>query len=237
MTVNAEDPRVIAGLAAQGAGRSALLEAGAVHVGWKAGMGTAAAKTATGLAAPIVGFLTDRTRHGGGSEIGLEGFGNPLLEPEVAVRLGADLPAGSSVNETAAAISHVGPAIEVVDIGDASDLEAVLAGNVFHRAFLLGELEPLTGDLGDVRLRVQVDEQPPLEAIDPRKALGDLEVVVQAIADQLRLAGTGARAGDVIITGSAIPPIPLGTVAQVVVELSGGQVAARFTPTDKLDID
>ena len=39
----------------------------------------------------------------------------PRIEPELAFRLGRDLPAGASLDEAWAAIDAIAPAIEIVD--------------------------------------------------------------------------------------------------------------------------
>jgi 2-keto-4-pentenoate hydratase len=221
--VNIDDPRIIAGLAAQARARQDVLAGGARRLGWKAGFGTAAAMAKIGTDAPVVGFLTDATLVAGGQTVDTDGWAVPTLEPEVAIRLGADAPAGASLDDVLAAIDAVGPAIELVDLGPADDLEAVLAGNIFHRIVVLGPLAPWPGSrsLQDVRLEVRIAGQAPITDVDPRTALGDLADVVRALADQLPLAGESIRAGDVVITGSAVPAIALTGREEVEVTLPG----------------
>jgi 2-keto-4-pentenoate hydratase len=221
-TQNSEDPRIVAGLAAQGRAREDALAGGAARLGWKAGLGTEAAMAKVGTSAPLVGFLTDGTLAASGATIAIHAWANPLLEPEVAVRLGADVAAGAGAAEVRAAIDAAGPAIELVDLGAPDDVEAVLAGNIFHRAVLLGPLVALPpGGLDAVRLTLAVAGEPVVDGIDPRPALGDLAEVVRAIADQLPLAGTTLKAGDVVITGSAVPPLALRGGEDVEVALDG----------------
>jgi 2-keto-4-pentenoate hydratase len=221
--MNVDDPRIIAGLGAQARERQAALAGGARRLGWKAGLGTTAAMAKVGTDAPLVGFLTDASLVPGGQAVAIDGWGAPTLEPEVALRLGADVPAGASRDDVLAAIDAVGPAIELIDLGPPDDVEAVLAGNIFHRAVLLGPLAPWPGapTLRDVRLEVRVAGQTPMTDIDPRAALGDLADVVRALADQLPLAGEAMRAGDVVITGSAMPAIALAGGEDVEVSLPG----------------
>jgi 2-keto-4-pentenoate hydratase len=221
--MNVDDPRVIAGLAAQARERQAALAGGARRLGWKAGLGTTAAMAKVGTDAPLVGFLTDATLVPAGQAVAIDGWGAPTLEPEVAVRLGVDVPAGAGRDDVLAAIDAVGPAIELIDLGPPDDVEAVLGGNIFHRNVLLGPLEPWPGapSLQDVRLDVRIAGQTPITDIDPRTALGDLADVVRALADQLPLAGDSLRAGDVVITGSAIPAVALGGGEDIEVSLPG----------------
>jgi len=88
-----------------------------------------------------------------GTTLSIAAYEHPTLELEIAVRLGAGIAPGSAADEAAAAISRVGPVTEVVDVAAADDIEAVPAGNVFHRAFWVGGFVPANGGLGGAPLR------------------------------------------------------------------------------------
>lgn len=227
--MSADDPRITAGLAAQATARDTLLSGGARRLGWKAGFGTAAALEKLGTSAPLVGFLTDRTLVLDGA-VGIDGWEHATLEPELAIRVGADVAPGASRDEVLAAIDAIGPAIELIDPGAADDVEAILAGNIFHRAVLLGEMGSVPdGGVDTARLAVHVDGEPVALDVDPSDVVGPLVDVVRALADQLPLAGDRMRAGDVIITGSAIPALALTGGERVEVVLQGaGSVAVAI---------
>jgi 2-keto-4-pentenoate hydratase len=207
-----DDPRITAGMAAQGRLRDARLHAGERRVGWKAGMGTAAAMAAVSTSAPLTGFLTNASDAAGmttADGLSIEDWRNAKLEAEVAVRVDRAVPAGADRATVADAIAELAPAIEIVDLGDPSDVESALAGNLFHRAFALGSFVPvLLPDRGldAVRMTVTRDGEPLGSGIDPAELLGDLVEVVRELADQIPLSGEELRAGDVVITGSAIAP-------------------------------
>lgn len=209
---NADDPRVVAGMAAQGRARAQLVAGGARATGWKAGLGAAAAMERVGTAAPIAGFLTDATAVGDGGHITIGGWDAPTFEPELAVLVGDDLE-----------ITAIAPAIELVDLGPPDDLEAVLAGNIFHRAYAVGPwVETSTLALDGARLCVTVAGEVRAKDVDPSVILGDLAEVVAAVATQAALAsGPGLRAGDLVITGSAIPAIALSSPATLTVAIEG----------------
>ena len=225
---NIEDPRVIAGMAAQGKLRDSRLRAGEQRVGWKAGLGTAQAMEAVSIAAPLVGFLTNASLASGLTTtdgLSIEAWPNASLEPEVAVRVSQDVPAGSDRASVAAAIAEIAPAIEIIDLGDPADVEQVLAGNIFHRAFLIGTFVPATGaELAAARVTVAQQGEDVRPGIDPAELLGDLVEVVRALADQIPLSGDELRAGDVVMTGSVIAPAPLrgGEQFEVALEGAGG---------------
>jgi 2-keto-4-pentenoate hydratase len=215
-----EDPRVVEGLRAQGAERDRLLDEGARRLGWKAGFGTAAAMQALDTRAPIVGFLTDRTLLPDGATCVVADWDNPTLEPEVAVRLVRDLEPGADRATAAAAIDAIALAIELVDPRQTADVEAILAGNIFHRGVVLGEFStdvPLEG----LRLDVSDAQGPKAEGADPTEALGDLADVVRHLADQIPGAGTRLQAGDVVITGSAVPAFKVAPGQRFEVRASG----------------
>ena len=70
----------------------------------------------------------------------MEGWANAVLEPEIAVYLGTDLPGDATLDQAAAAIAAISLAFELVDIdGPLTDAPAMLRGNVFHRGVVLGE--------------------------------------------------------------------------------------------------
>jgi 2-oxo-3-hexenedioate decarboxylase len=235
MHADTEDPRIVAGMAAQGSLRESRLAAGERRVGWKAGLGTAQAMEAASITAPLTGFLTNASLASGMTRtdgLSIDGWSNAKLEPEVAVRIGTDLAAGADRQTALAAITGAAPAIEIVDLGDPSDIEQVLAENIFHRAFLFGPFTDLGGaDLAAARLTVTQDDREPQTGIDPATALGDLVDVVRAVADQAPLAGDALRAGDVVMTGSVVPAIALAGGAQLEVTLPGaGSVALVIAP-------
>jgi 2-keto-4-pentenoate hydratase len=223
---NTDDPRIVAGMAAQGRMRESRLRAGERRVGWKAGLGTVQAMEAVSIAAPLAGFLTDASRASEAAAtdgLSIDGWPNARLEAEIAVRVQRTVPAGSDRETVAAAITAIAPAIEIVDLGDVADLEQVLADNLFHRAFLFGPFSPATGaELGAARLTVSQQGEDARAGIDPGELLGDLVDVVRALADQIPLSGEELRAGDVVMTGSAIAPVALCGGERFEVALDGG---------------
>ena len=233
---NTEDPRIIAGMAAQGRLRESRRHAGEHRVGWKAGLGTEAAMTAVSIATALTGFLTDASLASGMTTtdgLSIEDWRNAKLEAEVAVRLHRTVPAGADRATVAAAIAEMAPAIEIVDLGDPADVEQALAGNLFHRAFLFGPFQPATGaSLADARLTVAQDGQTAHAGVDPAAVLGDLVEVVRALADQIPLSGDELTAGDVIMTGSAIAPVSLAGGERFEVTLAGGgSVELQIAPS------
>src|ERR1700687_513679 len=103
------DERVANGMAAQMSLRRRQLSSGARHLGWKVGFATKAAMERMGTTAPLFGFMTDRSLLKPGSTLNIAGWTRGVLEPEVAVHLGANVPDGASDAEVRADIAGLGP--------------------------------------------------------------------------------------------------------------------------------
>jgi 2-keto-4-pentenoate hydratase len=196
-------------MAAQMSMRRELLSAGARHLGWKVGFGSSAAMDRMGTSAPLFGFLTDRSLIESGSTVSIGGWTRPVFEPEIALQLGSDLHSGANEAEVTAAISGLGPAIELADSDPAvRDPVGILSGNIFHRHVVLGPLdrERAGGSVAEIHAHVLRDGEEIARAMDTTAA-GDLVVILQALAALLEQNGEALRAGDVVITGSLVPAI------------------------------
>ena len=91
--------------------------------------------------APLAGYLTDSgTLVSSGAKVAVAGWGKRAgVEPEIAVYFGRDLAGGADSRAVRAAISAVGPAFELVDLGDpTTDVEVILGRNISHKNVVLG---------------------------------------------------------------------------------------------------
>jgi 2-oxo-3-hexenedioate decarboxylase len=227
------DERIAAGMARMLSTRDTLLYDGARRLGWKAGFGTAAGMQALGIDAPLVGFMTSATLVADGATIDLDGWGNPLLESEIAVRMGADVPGDATRADAAAAVDALAPAIELTDVDVAlvkRGVEDVLAHGIFHRAVVLGSWDTSRAGvrLDGIALDV-VGSAADVVAADPQAVIGDIGEIVRHTAAVLADAGDGVRAGDVVITGAAVTPAPLSAGQHVRVSFTAlGALELRF---------
>jgi 2-keto-4-pentenoate hydratase len=227
MTSLHDDPRVRRGMARQLELRRRALRDGARPLGWKLGLGTPAAMEKLGTAAPLVGFLTDRSVLDPGAECSVGGWGKQTAEPEVAIQLAADVPGGADRATAAAAISALAPAVELVDIGDASDVEEILAGGIFHRRVVLGPADASVRD--GLRAEVRLGSADPRTVADPFALTGDPPKVVAHVATHLAALGETLRAGEVIIAGSILPALSVAPGDTLRYRLAPlGEVGVRF---------
>jgi 2-keto-4-pentenoate hydratase len=204
------DPRIAAGMRAQRALRERCLREGARQIGWKVGFGAPAAKEKLKIAMPVIGFLLDRALIASGTCVNVAGWRKPVLEPEIAVHIGRDLPGGVDLDTVRAAIAAIGPAIELADIDrEPDDLEAILSGDIFQRHVILGPsdasragvvLDGLRGRVTRSGKHVQVPSA--LEA-----NTGEILPIVQHVANMTAALGDGVRAGQFIICGCVTAPI------------------------------
>lgn len=209
MTNAWDDPRIARGMEKQLGQRRARIAAGEKSLGWKVGLGAPPAMARLNIKAPLVGFMMQKSLIANASEVSLAGWHKPVAEPEIAVYMGQDLPGGASREAAIAAIMGISPAIELADLNPPpDDVEVTLAGNIFHRHVILGEcdtgragakLEGLTGHV--FRRGALAAKQDNVEAL-----IGEMIGIVQHVAGTLAAHGEGLRAGDVIITGSIVPP-------------------------------
>jgi 2-keto-4-pentenoate hydratase len=192
----AEGERVARGLRAQFEALAIRQEAGDQLIGWKVGLNAAPVQQHLGITRPVLGHLTTATQIEPGSTHSLAGGVRVGVEPEVAIHLGAR-----------GEVASMGPAIEVVDLDPTlTELQSILAGNVFHRGLVLGP--PLEGfdvaDLGTLEATVKRNGSVVETARFADTGEGPADVV-ELIAERLALVGEELREGQVIIGGSLTP--------------------------------
>lgn len=210
MNVAGYDSRILRGMEKLLKLRQGRLDAGEKSIGWKVGFGAPASLEALRLDAPLVGFLTDKVLLDSGSALSIAGWTKPAAEPEIAVYLNRDLPGVSDRETIQAAISAIGPAIEIADVHfPPNDVEAILAGNIYNRHVILGKSDnsragcTLDGLVG----RVYRNGQEIATVTDFQVLTGNFIDIVQHVANLLASLGQMLRSGDVIITGSIVPPL------------------------------
>ncbi|GAB3197877.1 hypothetical protein GCM10027062_10710 [Nocardioides hungaricus] len=198
------DPRIRRGTERMLAARAAAPD----PLGWKAGFGAPASLTALGTDRPLVGFLTRSRLLPSGASASVASWVKPMLEAEIAAHLAADIGPGASPSEALAAVGGWSVAIELADVSfPPDDIEEILAGNIYHRHVLLGPaVSSLPSPLSFSVLRDGVEVA---ATADPEALTGELGFVLASMADTLAACGAALSAGDVVITGSVVPPLPV----------------------------
>jgi 2-keto-4-pentenoate hydratase len=177
----------------------AQLALGAERVGWKLGRGSEARRFG-----PLLGYLTTATRLEPGSSY-RAGAGTELhVDAELAVEIGED-----------GAPSGYATALELCDLARIHDeLDAVVATNLFHRAYVLSASLPHLPDRVEATVRVNGEVRGSAPASHPP------EDAVARAAELLEAAGERLEPGDRVITG-AVVQVPVRSGDEVEVELGG----------------
>jgi 2-keto-4-pentenoate hydratase len=195
----------------------AELRAGEEQVGWKLGFGSAAGLAALALDGPVVGYLLGRGKLPNGSRVPLSGWTAPVVEPEIVAWIGTDMPAGTPAHEVQGYVHALAPAIELADVAQPStDVRQVLAGNIFHRHYILGEPDTSVS-LSDAEalaaLVTQTGQR--LVVTSPSELTGRFADVLARTARLAPYLGRAVRAGDIVLMGSIVTPIPVAAGAEV----------------------
>jgi 2-keto-4-pentenoate hydratase len=210
----------------------AALGAGPVR-GWKVTALTATDQAALGVDRPVAGPLFAEAVQPAPGKLARGRFVQPLLECEIAFRLGTDLPReGAPYDRTtvAAAVAAILPAFEVADGRVAADAPGPLrlADAMGNGAFVAGPevADWQAVDLGGLTIRLTHDDREVAKGPADR-ILGDPLGAVVALANAQPFWGPGLRAGDIVTTGTCTPPWPL----------AAGRIEADFGPLGRLTLD
>ena len=216
------DSRILRGMEKLLEARQKRLDAGEKPIGWKVGFGAPASLKSLGLEMPLVGFLTDSVLRRTDSTLSLASWIKPAAEPEVAVYLKNDLSRVTDRGIAQAAIGALSPAIEIADVHfPPQNVEAILAGNIYNRYVILGESDTsragcnLEGLVG----KVYRNGQETAVVTNLQALTGNFVDIVQHVANLLLSMGQMLRAGEVIITGSIVPPLWSESTEEVQYEL------------------
>lgn len=191
--------------------------------GRKLGFTSEAKMAQMGVSEIIVGFLTDAMTVEDGGRLDLGPLIHPRVEPEVAFRLGADVPAGAGPEALAAAVDAVAPALEVIDSRYRDfrfDLAQVIADNTSASRYVIGAWTELDGDLADRPVVLTVDGTAVAEGSTSDILNGPLNTLP-------RLAGVAAEhgydlpAGSIILAGAATAAVPLSPGSTVRATIGG----------------
>ncbi|MBE0613632.1 MAG: fumarylacetoacetate hydrolase family protein [Burkholderiales bacterium] len=202
-------------------------------VGWKIAATSAAGQQHIQVDGPIAGCLLAARGREGGARIALAGNNMKVAEAEFAFRMGGDLPkrqASYSVDEVIAAVASLHPAIEVPDsryedftrVG-APQLIADLACGCWFAIGPATDADWRKVDLAHHGVAAYRNGELAGEGTGA-KVLGDPRAALAWIANELCAYGEGLRAGDVVITGTCLTPVPVS--AEDSVKMDFGEFGA-----------
>ncbi len=192
--------------------------AGENRFGWKIGLNDPRAQRYFGLNESVVGYMTEKSliresRHFDSSTM-------LVVEPELAIRIGKNIDPESSPAEIARSIDQVCPALEILNLEQPRrTLSDVMGHNIFHAGVVLGGWSHPEAAVGTfvelVKNGASVASARALQALPP------LDRVVKLVAQTLSDHDEALHGGDVIISGSMTPQIPLEPGHAILAAFSG----------------
>jgi len=181
------------------------LAAGEELVGWKVGLTAKAIQAQVGFHEPVLGFLLARGHRQSGAHFDFASLIDPGFENELCLTVNKTL-SGPDVTlaEARAAISHVAPALEIIEKRCAApmDIPLVMADNNQQKAFVTGDDIPLADlDLGAATVDVSVNDAHQEQA-NGSEVHGTPVASVQWLAHKLAQFDRPLEAGSRIMSGS-----------------------------------
>ena len=196
---------------------------GAKIVGWKVGCTSAAIRRQFGLSQPISGKLLDPDIFHDGAQLPASAYVDCAVEPELVFRLGADLEGEVDDQQIICAIAGVCAGIELHNYrfwyGRPTSQE-LIASNGIHAGLVLGQDRPFppSWDLDSEEVSILVNGEVRASG-KCLEIMGGALQSLQWLAKHTAARGQRLRAGQLVIPGSAVELVRVGT---------GDSVEARF---------
>jgi 2-oxopent-4-enoate/cis-2-oxohex-4-enoate hydratase len=199
-------------------------------VGKKIGVTSKPVQDMLGVFQPDFGFLTDRMEYPDGASITIAGnMIQPRAEGEIAFRLKSDLVGpGVTEQDVLDATATIMPCFEIVDsrIHDWKiKIQDTVADNASCGVYVLGknEVDPRDFDLPNLKMTIYKNGEFNAEGLGSA-VQGNPLTAVAWLANTLGEFGIPFKAGEVILSGSLAPLIPVvaGDEMSLVIEGIGG---------------
>ena len=199
--------------------------------GYKLAYTTPIMQERAGLNHPVLGGVFQKTILRSPVVLNFTEYVNLGVELEVGVTLGKDLPASGApyTRETVAdAVAEVATAFEIVDIRTPEGLTTEertlmsVAVNILNSGVVLGD--PVTDwqslDLVNCHGVMKINHEQVGEGYG-RDVMGHPFEPLVWLANELSARNHPLKAGDTVITGSLVPPTPLGFASEARIEIEG----------------
>lgn len=210
------------------------IQLGEKVVGYKVGCTSTAIQTQFGLKEPICGRLFAPHVQEEGICLDWSAYVNCAIEPEMAIRIGRDIPRGDiSDQELLDSIEYVSPGIEIHNFkfwqGEPSLEELICSGGI-HAGLIIGKskVSPDTLLFNDEAFSVYKDSE--LIASSPAsEIMGGPLLSLRWLVNFLASRGDCLKKGAWVIPGSPTELIPIDHDTELKVAIEGvGEVVTRF---------
>ena len=182
------------------------------RLGWKVGFNLAVDQQRLHLPSALIGYLTRDQLLTSGQSYSPPSNSKILVEPEVAIQMACDVPENVTALQARAVIARYTAALELVDTTRSANdnIEAILAGNLFHDSVLLADTGISPADYSRDALTVSLSlNGREMRTLEQERVPQDFSPLVVTIANILATHGEQLRQGDWIITGAASKAIPV----------------------------
>lgn len=199
---------------------------GETVVGKKIGVTSKAVQQMIGVFEPDFGVLTHTMAHNDGAVIDLDWLIQPKAEAEIAFVLKHDLTGpGVTATDVLRATDHVRACFEIVDSRIAGwniRIQDTVADNASCGVYVLGEdkVDPRDVDLTLAGLLIEKNGEPDATGVGAAVQGSPLNAVAW-LANTLGRLGMPFRAGEVILSGSLAPLIPVSHGDRLVAHIGG----------------
>jgi 2-oxo-3-hexenedioate decarboxylase len=191
------------------------------RLGWKVGFNREVDQAKFGLPSAMIGYLSTSRQIQNGGVCHTTAKAKLLAEPEIALRLGADITRDTTPSQALAAVNGVAPAIEIVDSNrtHSKEISEILATNLFHEAVIIGEPLALCAvpNGQEIRASLLINGQQQ-RSLEPDRVPDEFGSLITVVAGILAEQGECLRAGDWIITGAATTPIEIKPGDEIVLQ-------------------
>ncbi|TIC79801.1 fumarylacetoacetate hydrolase family protein [Crenobacter intestini] len=206
-------------------------------VGKKIGVTSKPVQEMLGVHQPDFGFLTDRMHVDNGSTVSLSAARliQPRAEGEIAFMLKADLQGpGVTREDVLAATEWVAPCFEIVDSRIANwqiAIEDTVADNASCGVFVIGDTHTPVAGLDLAMLRMDIEKNGEHVASGYGSAVqGHPAEAVAWLANTLGGFGIPFKAGELILSGSLAPLLPIRAGDRYTMQIDGlGGASIAFT--------
>lgn len=189
------------------------------RAGWKVALNVPGVQRRLGLSRSLAAPLFQLQVQSNGAALALPQDTLLHVEAELALRLRTDVTESKSTDVLRALVDSYALCLELVDYNKPRDnLDAMFAHSFFHAGVVLGEwqgahaFEALRSDYPNA---TDSSGKPYPRHADTVPA--DIVEALRILADRVLAAGATLRAGEVVICGSYIDPVPLPVGARVCV--------------------
>ncbi len=214
-----------------------LADGGGQAIGYKCACTSEIAQQALAIDRPVFGRLLSSTTSSSGVELATDTFTHRVIEAEVGIRVGQDVPerdGGHTIESIGVYVDAVIPSIEIVDYRYADwsvGALRVAADNAIHGWWIEGQAvtDWHRFDLASLAVTVRTNGEPTTTGTGAN-VLGHPLNVLAWLADELPRFGRQLRAGDLVTTGVVTDVFEGERGDAITAEFDGlGSVALSFS--------